>query len=127
MSVLDEILHTCSKMEIPANPNRKAIIIIEIPSLGVWIKLIKFIPEVSSIKPDKIGIINLVSTFTRLKIGKNKLANIPNIISLLSNDIITLNNTTNPPIKKIDLIAFSMLLEIISPKLLNVIVLSEIA
>ena len=66
---MDEILHICSKMEIPANPNKKAIIIIEIPSLGVWSKLIKFIPEVSSIKPDKIGIINLVSTFTRLKIG----------------------------------------------------------
>ena len=39
--------------------------------------------------------------------------------------MITLNNTTNPPIKKMDLIALSILLEITSPKLLNVTTLSE--
>ena len=74
---------------------------------------------------DRIGIINLVSTCIKLKIGKNILANILNIIRLLNNEMITLNNTTNPPIKKMDLIALSILLEITSPKLLNVTTLSE--
>jgi len=79
-----------------------------------------FNPFVSSIKPDKIEYMYLVSKFNNSKIGYNSLENSSNKPELFKTEIITENSTTNPPIITTVLIALVMLLESVSPKFENV-------
>ena len=58
MSDFEIILHTCNKIEIPPKPSKKAQIITLIPSLEQGTILIRLTPDVSSIIPDKKGVIN---------------------------------------------------------------------
>lgn len=58
MSDFEIILHTCNKIEIPPKPSKKAQIITLIPSSEQGTMLTRLTPEVSSIIPDKNGIIN---------------------------------------------------------------------
>lgn len=71
ISDLDEMLHTCNKIEIPPNPNKNAAIITFIPSLAETVILTKLRPEVSSIIPDKIATIKLVFIFIERHNGSN--------------------------------------------------------
>ena len=71
MSDLDVILNTCNIIDIPPNPNKKAEIIILIARLGFGIEEIVATPFVNSKIPVKIGTINSVLIFNKLKIGSN--------------------------------------------------------
>ena len=69
MSDLEITLNTCNIIDIPPNPNKKAEIIILIARFLLVIEEIIATPFVNSKIPLKIGIINSVFIFNKLKIG----------------------------------------------------------
>ena len=115
-SVLDTILQTWSKMDIPPNPSKKAVNIILVDIFFVSILEILFIPFVISNIPNKRGSIKEISILKKLNIGtKSK----EEYFIILVEDriaVIIENTTIKPPIKKIVEIEFVILLLNTSPK-----------
>ena len=119
MSELEEMPHTCKRIEIPPKPNKKEANITLIPRLAEGTDATKLTPDVSSINPEIIGTIKFGLIFNTLKVGF-KITNISlNKDILFSIERRTLKKTTNPPINTTDFIAFIMLVDKIFPKSLN--------
>ena len=115
-SVLDIVLQTCSKTEIPPKPSIKDAIMILIDSFFSGILQITLKPLVSSIIPETNPNINVFGICNKSNKGSIKLHNTLNKLLVCRIEIITENRTTNPPINKIVLIEFVMLFPIIAPK-----------
>ena len=109
------MLNTCKSTEKPPKPKIKAQIIILIFILKKLLKHIYEIPFVTSIKPVNNDIVKESEIPKILKKFENKIKT----LLLLSIEIIIENKTTKPPIVKIVFIADNILLDKISPKLLN--------
>ena len=116
-SVLEVMLNTCRRTEIPPKPSKNAVIIIFIDNFLKAIFEMIFIPLVISNKPVKIPDIKLVSIFKKLHNGVNISSNISSKWLDLRIDIILENITTNPPIIKMVEILLVILSDKISPKL----------
>lgn len=116
-SVLEVILNTCKRTEIPPKPSKNAVIIILIDSFLKAIFEIIFIPLVISNNPVKIPDIKLVSILKKLHNGVNNSSNISSKWLDFKIDIMLENITTNPPIIRIVEILLVILSDKISPKL----------
>ena len=79
MSDLEIILNTCNIIDIPPNPNKKAEIITLVARFLQAIEDTITTPFVNSKIPVRIGIINSVLMFSKLKIGNNGIFSILNI------------------------------------------------
>jgi len=111
-SVFEVILRTCSKIEIPPKPRRKAVKIILIDIFLHAILEILLIPFVISNIPVNKGWVKSVSICINSKIGLIKLEHAIKIPLDFKIDIILENITTKPPINK----TVEILLEILSAK-----------
>ena len=118
-SLLEVILSTCNKTEIPPKPSKKAVINILIESFLQAILEIVLIPFVISKKPVNSGSIKEGEICIK---SKNGVATIP-ITCVIPLDfkieIIEEKMTTNPPMTKMDFILLIILSDKISPKLEN--------
>ena len=119
ISDVEVMLKTWSKIEIPPKPSKKADIIIfkEIALNGIL--AITDTPFVSSIIPAKSPLANEEGMFKVFSKGESTNSNKSNIPELFRIEIITLNNTTKPPIIRIVFIELMMLAPRIAPKLLK--------
>ena len=115
-SVLEVILQTCNKIDIPPKPSKNALKIMLIESFFDAIQDIELIPFVISKKPLIRGAIKSELIPTKLKNGAVKLDTALRIPLDFRIDIILENITTKPPINKIVEILLVILSDIISPK-----------
>lgn len=118
ISDVEVIDKTCSKMDIPPKPRRKAQIVIFIDILLIGILDIIDTPLVSSTIPDKVPFINSVGIWRIENIGDTNVPNILRIFELFNIDIMTLKSITKPPIITTVLTDDIILLCKILPKLL---------
>ena len=116
-SLLEVILSTCNRTDIPPNPSKNAVINKLMESFLQAILEIVLIPLVISKKPVNSGSIKEGETW----INWNNGVTIISIICVIPLDfkieIIEEKITTNPPITKIDFILLMILSDKISPKL----------
>lgn len=110
---LEVILNTCKSTEKPPKPKTNEQITSCICILIVVELQIKEIPFVTSIKPVSKPILTELGILKKL----SKLDNIIKMWLVCNIDIIIENRTTKPPIIRIVLIAFMILLDKTSPKL----------
>lgn len=122
-SVLEVILKTCRKMEIPPNPNRNAVKIILMDNFLQAILEIIFIPFVISRKPVNSAEIKLESICKKLNSGVRKIVAIEKIPLAFKIDMMLEKITTKPPISKIVEILLVILSDRTSPRLDKVTVL----
>ena len=71
MSELEEMPHTCKRIEIPPKPNKKEANITLIPRLAEGTDATKLTPDVSSINPEIIGTIKFGFIFNAINAGLN--------------------------------------------------------
>lgn len=116
-SLWEVILIICNKTEIPPKPSINEVRIILIEMAFICIQEILEIPFVISKKPINIGFTNEFGICKKLKNGVEKFVKNGNIWLSSKIEIITENNTTNPPIIKSVDVAFDILAAIIVPKL----------
>lgn len=116
-SVLEVILNTCKKIEIPPKPSKNDVnrILIEI-FLQAILEII-WIPFVISNKPVRNPCTKVVSILKKLNTGEIAKLVIEIIPLAFKIDIILEKITINPPIRKIVEILLVILWAIISPKL----------
>ena len=119
MSELEEMPHTCKRIEIPPKPNKKEVNIIFIESFLQAILEIEAIPFVISINPLMRGIQKEVSILINSKTGVINIEVLFRIPLDFKIEIILENNTINPPIRKIVEVALVILSAITSPRLFN--------
>ena len=116
-SLLEVILSTCNKTEIPPKPSKNEVINILIESFLQAILEILLIPLVISKNPVNSGSIKEGETCIKLKNGVAMISIICVIPLDFKIEIIEEKMTTNPPITKIDFILLTILSDKISPKL----------
>ena len=116
-SLLEVMLRTCNKTEMPPNPSKNAVIMILIESFLQAILEIVLMPLVISKKHVKIGPIKEVSMCIQSKNGLNNNSIICVIPLAFKIEIIEEKMTTNPPITKMDFMLLTILSDKISPKL----------
>lgn len=116
-SLLEVMLSTCNKTEMPPNPSKNAVIMILIESFLQAILEIVLMPLVISKKPVKIGPIKEVSICIQWKNGLNSISTICVIPLEFKIEIIEEKMTTNPPMTKMDFMLLIILSDKISPKL----------
>ena len=116
-SLLEVILSTCNKTEIPPKPSKNAVINMLIESFLQAILEILLIPFVISKNPVNSGSIKEGETCIKLKNGVAMISTICVMPLDFKIEIIEEKMTTNPPIIKIDFILFTILSDKISPKL----------
>lgn len=116
-SLLEVILSTCNKTEIPPKPSKNEVINILIESFLQAILEILLIPLVISKNPVNSGSIKEGETCIKLKNGLAMISIICVIPLDFKIEIIEEKMTTNPPISKIDFMLLIILSDKISPKL----------
>ena len=97
-SVFETMLNTCKNIDNPPKPSKRDVSMILIDSSFMDIDAINDIPFVISKRPFINGAIKKVGILMSLKIGENINVKRFNNLLDLSIEIITENNTTNPPI-----------------------------
>ena len=116
-SLLEVILSTCNKTEIPPNPSKKAVINMLIEIFLQAILEIVLIPFVISKKPVNRGSIKEGEICIKLKNGVAMISIICVMPLDFKIEIIEEKMTTNPPMTKMDFILLTILSDKISPKL----------
>ena len=116
-SLLEVMLSTCNKTEIPPKPSKNAVINILMESFLQAILEMLLIPFVISKNPVNSGSIKEGETCIKLKNGVAMISIICVIPLDFKIEIIEEKITTNPPITKIDFILLTILSDKISPKL----------
>ena len=114
-SLLEVILSTCNKTEIPPKPSKNEVINILIESFLQAILEILLIPLVISKNPVNSGSIKEGETCIKLKNGLAMISIICVIPLDFKIEIIEEKMTTNPPISKIDFMLVIILSDKISP------------
>lgn len=115
-SLLDVILYTCKKTEIPPKPSRNAERIIFMLIVFIGIIEICLIPLVISSIPVRMGVQKFVSRFSSLNIGELIRVNVLKIPLVFSIDIMLEKMMINPPIIRIVFVLLVMLSDRIFPK-----------